>query len=253
MAESKTRDRTFEGNGKVTVNIDPRKDVRFWGEAVRKERAFQWRAPAPTDLAAERGGNELGNIQQLRHKLEKMSSDYVWAVETDAADAAIKAAHNARAAPTTSSMAELANGVPTVETSFLRPTVGGMPRRVARIEAHPNIVPWQHSIMDPCFLEEGALAKWQARKSDVLQLPPPPPPPPRIPAEVSGPHAAAIAAWRRSEVPLSQWELSERGDSLVEATKLSNSLAQGRAKEQLNKLLRVTEKASRGKPRWFER
>jgi len=63
----------------------------------------------------------------------------------------------------------------------------------------------------------------------------------------------AVAAWRRSEVPLSQWELSERGDSLVAANKLAETLGRDGAKEQLSKLLNFTEKVSRGKARWQER
>ena len=98
----------------------------------------------------------------------------------------------------------------------------------------------------------------ETRRGETKSSGPPPAaveisPQPRVPATVSGPHAASIAAWRRSEVPLSQWELSERGDSLMEANKLANSLAHERAKEGLSKLLTLTEKASRGKARWQER
>ena len=144
-------------------------------------------------------------------------------------------------------------GVPTEETAFLRqPANAGVPKRVAYAAQEPTLLPWQHGVTDPCFLAPDELEKWKTRRQ-LLSFPPAPEPRVRVHAEVSGPHAAAVAAWRNSEVPLSQWELSARGESLIQANQLAQSLAAERAKEQLAKLLQVTERASRGKARWQER
>lgn len=235
---------------KFPVTLDARKDIRIWTEACRKERAFRWRAEAPQELAAARGGNEVQNIRETRAKLEGMSGDFLWHVNTVPDAFAAKSPGFG----TTSAMAELANGVGDAETAFLRAPAVRPPPRVAQTLQTPTILPWQHGVTDPCFLEPNALGKWQARNNaNVLEMPPPPPRRTRVPAEVSGAHADAVAAWRRSEVPLSQWELSERGDSLVAANKLAETLGRDGAKEQLSKLLNFTEKVSRGKARWQER
>ena len=124
---------------------------------------------------------------------------------------------------------------------------------------------WRH---DPCFVPPDALDRWKSQ--EILQLGPAPPKRRTVfrqgsqgeyrdaetmlpHAEISGPHAASAAAWRNSEVPLSQWEISERGESLVRANKLAEDIALQRARAQLRKLLTVTEYASRGKARWQER
>ena len=67
----------------IPGTIDGRTDVRIWAEAVRKERAFQWRAAPPEQLAAERGGNDLQNIRHLRHRIGNMAGDFLWHVHTD--------------------------------------------------------------------------------------------------------------------------------------------------------------------------
>ena len=157
----------------------------------------------------------------------------------------------------TSATAELANGVATAETAFLRPPPVGMPRRVAHTEQYPTLLPWQHGLTDPVFVSNDTLKNWRAN-ANVLELPPPPERRTRVPAEISGVHASSVDAWRRSEVPLSQWELTERGDSLVEANKLSSELERAKAKEELAKLLTTTERVSRAavparRARWLER
>ena len=245
MAQRTKADRSFQ----FPVTVDGRKDVRIWTEACRKERAFQWRAQGPAELAAARGGNELGNIQKLRYKLEGMSGDYLWHVNT------VHDEFSATAHPMqTSAMAQLAMGIPDAESTFLRAPPMRPPDRVAHTNQTPTLLPWQHGVADPCFLPPEALSKWSAsQEANVLKLPPPPPPQKRVPAEVSGSHAAAVASWRRSEVPLSQWELSERGDSLVEATKRYDKQMNDGARDALSKLLTVTEKVSRGKAKWQER
>ena len=238
------RDRSY----KYPQTVDARKDTILWSEAIRKERAFQWNAASPEQLAKERGGNDLHKIKEVRRKLEVMSGDYVWQV-----DAMPGPPLTAPGPNMTSSMAELAMGVPTEETAFLRQPAGaGVPKRVAYAAQEMTLHPWQHGVTDPCFLAPDELEQWKKRRQ-VLSFPPAPPPRVRVHAEVSGPHAAAVAAWRNSEVPLSQWELSARGDSLIQANQLATALAAERAKEQLAKLLHVTERASRGKARWQER
>jgi len=243
-----TRDRSY----KFPQTVDARKNPRLWTEAVRKERAFQFCAAEPHELAEQRGGNDLRNIQQLRAKLGNMSGDYLWMVNP-APDAPLPApAVNAGPQITTSAMAELAMGVPTAETAFLRSPVPGKPPRIASTAQHPTMLPWQHGIVDPCFVAEDALARWRAQ-SKLLQIPPPPGRQPRVPAEISGPHAASVDSWRRGEIPLSQWELSERGEALMAANEEMQSLSAQRARTELSKLLSVTEKASRSKAKWHER
>lgn len=245
------RDRSY----KFPVSLDARKHASIWSEACRKERAFQWNAKTPSEVAKSRGagGEGVKAIRTLRERLEGVNADYLW--ETSLAEEGAVAS----AAPQmqTTAMAELAMGVPDSETAFLRPQPQRGPTRVARTLQHPTLMPWQLAVTDPCFVPPDALPRWKA-KQQVLELPAPPVIPPRIHAEISGSHAASLEAWRRSEVPLSQWELSERGESLVEANKLAENLAAQRARAALAECLNVTERVSRhsvpaSRARWFDR
>ena len=246
-----TRDKSF----KFPVSVDARNHPRIWDEAIRKETKFNWNAKSPFEVAKERGAGGEGAkvIRDVRERLETMNMDYLW--ETTATDAS-----PAKPPPpnrSSSAMADLANGIPNEESAFLRPLPPSGPARQARTLQHPTMAPWQLAVTDPCFVSPDALSSWKANQH-VLQLPPPPVIPPRIPATISGSHAASLEAWRRSEVPLSQWELSERGESLVQANKLAEHLAGQRARAQLNELLAVTERVSRNtepkaRPVWFER
>jgi len=232
------------------VSIDARKDKRIWSEACVKERAFQWQAKSPAHYAEARGGNDLRQIQQLHAKLEQESGDYLW-VTAPGPDA--PAPVDPALQPQTSAMAELAMGVPTEETAFLRRRSGmGGPPRVARTEQALTLMPWQHAVTDPCFVPHDALSQWMQRVQ-VQQMPADPERVPRVPATISGGHAGSVAAWRRNEVPLSQWELSARADALRSASQLVESVAAERSKAQLGVLLKATEKASRGKARWQDR
>jgi hypothetical protein len=248
------RDRSF----KFPVSVDARNNARIWDEAVKKEQKFFWNNKTPAQAAAERGAGQEGvkAIRDLREKLEGVTADYLW--ETAANEEAVAAASSsAPRVPEVSAMAELAMGVPDAESGFLRPPKPTRSMRVARTLQHPTMMPWQLAVTDPCFVPPDALKSWKANQH-VLQLPPPPVIPQRSPATISGNHAASLEAWRRSEVPLSQWELSERGESLVNANQLAEHLAGQRARAQLAELLNVTERVSRtAKPmdraKWFER
>ena len=257
MGEGKpVRDRSF----KFPVSVDARKNPRIWDEAIRKEQKFFWNNKTPAQAAAERGAGQEGVkvIRDLREKLERVNADYLW--ETAANEDAVGGASwpsSAPRVPEISAMAELAMGVPDAESGFLRPPKPSRSTRVARTRQHPTMMPWQLAVTDPCFVPPDALQSWKANQQ-VLQLPPPPVIPERSPATISGNHAASLEAWRRSEVPLSQWELSERGESLVNANQLAEHLAAQRARAQLAELLNVTERVSRStKPmdraKWFER
>ena len=72
-------------------------------------------------------------------------------------------------------------------------------------------------------------------------------------SSIEGELGASVDAWRRSEVALSQWEPSDRGATMCEANKLVEELAGMRSKLMLDKLLKSTEKASKGQPFWFKR
>lgn len=248
------RDRSFPR----VVSVDARVDARIWDEALKKEQKFFWNSKTPADVAKERGSGAEGIkvIREVREKLEKETADYLWECQPHE-DAIAAARSTAPRVPEVSAMAELAMGVCDAETSFLRPPKQSGPTRVARTLQYPTMMPWQLAVTDPCFMPPGALQSWK-KSQHVLQLPPPPAIPPRAPATISGNHAAALEAWRRSEVPLSQWELSERGESLVEANKLAEHLAAQRGRAKLAELLNVTERVSRNtKPtqraHWFER
>lgn len=235
------------------VSMDPRKDTRIWTEAIKNELAFQRKALNPQQVAATRGGSDKLSIQKLRDRLYDCSADYLWV-----AQATDKPIPPAPPPPVTSAMAELAMGVGDAETSFLRAKPDDSPRRVAHTQQFPTMAPWQmsHDIM---YWEKDALDRWKAEQSqNVLKMPPSLPPVRYTPATISGPHAASVEAWRRSQVPLSQWELTERGDNMVTATKLSEKLAADRTKEQLGKLmssaLRVSGQCpSPTRAKWYER
>jgi hypothetical protein len=243
------RDRSF----KFPVTLDARKSEAspIWNEACRKEREFLLRFKSPAEFAAQRGGSDLKQIQQQRERLQQVSADYLWSVESTGEPASAPAAGNPPAAAT-SAMAHLAMGVPDFETAFLRgaPTRG--PPRRARAELQPTVMPWQLAKADPIFVPIDALDRWKS-EANVLTMPPAPQIPPRVPATISGPHNASVGAWRRSEVPLSQWEISERGENLVATNKLAEQVAHRNARAQLKKLLATTEHASRGKARWQDR
>ena len=245
-------DRSF----KFPLSKDPRRDPVIWAEACKKEDGFLKHAKSPAEYAAARSGNSMTQNRMLRSHIEKMNGDYLWVVErrdqTSPTAPPPQPPPQKTKASQSSAMAQLAMGVPDAETAFLRKRPSGEPTRVAYAALHPTVLPWQISVADPCFVNNEALATWTQR-FPVQELPPMPVLPKRQPAEFVGPHAAALGAWRRGEVALSQWELSDRGDALVDANKIAEKLAHERAQQGLARLLKVTEKASRGrKPRWFE-
>ena len=244
------RDRSFP----KVESIDPRRDQRILGEATRKERAFQWQADEKTKalgLSKAVTKEHVHQIARLRTKLEGMSGDYLWATAPEEGSASPSSVVPLRMPSKTSAMAELACGV----QEFMRPPVKRTQKRVAAPLQTLSVYPWQHGITDPVFVPNDALEKFM-RGDNVLKLDrdlPAPEPLQRMPAEISGPHAASVDAWRRSEVALSQWEPSDRGATMCEANKLVEELAGMRSKLMLDKLLKSTEKASKGQPFWFKR
>ena len=120
------------------------------------------------------------------------------------------------------------------------------------------MLPWQMHT-DVFYWSGDALDRWKAQQqANTLKLQPAPPPMPKVEMTISGPHAASVPAWRRSQVPLSQWEASERSAALLEANKLAEGLAAEKARQKLSALLRLTGKVSHSAPspvraRWYER
>jgi len=245
------RDRTFTG----PVSVDPRRDARIWSEAVRNEKAFFQRANGPKQLAAGRGGNNLRDIQQLTAQLELCSADYLWTTHEVASPVSVTAA----LPPQTSAMAELAMGIGDAETSFMRrPANATDSLRRAATEQVPTMAPWQMGT-DCAYWRHDALDRWNARqRANVLKMPEMPKRVPRAEPTISGPHAGSVAAWRRCEVPLSQWEISERGEALVSANTLAQTLGAQRSKASLNELLSTAMRVSEQQPsparaKWHER
>jgi hypothetical protein len=245
------RDRSFKG----PISMDARLDTRIWTEACRKERAFQWRDKAADELAAARSGNNLQGIRLQREQLLPCSADFLWVTESVASAHAPAAP---RPVPTTSPMAELAMGVCDAESSYLRARPAEVAARRARTEQRPSLTPWMMHA-DATFWRQDALDRWTAAQAaNVLQMPPKPEPLPRVEATIAGAHAGAVGAWRRSEVPLSQWEYGARADALVEMKKVSEAATLERSRGQLRSLLKLTGKVSEKCPspsraRWFER
>lgn len=238
-----TRDRSYKG----PVTVDARTNPSIYSEVCKNEMKYFWNAKTPKELEAARGGNEKEAIKSTREQLTLASADYLWSVEAMAAPSAAPPAK-------TSAMAELAMGVPDAETAYLRQKPGADAVRTAVTSQVPTVMPWHIGVTDPCFVSPHALANWKARENaNLLRLPPMPKPTERVHATVAGSHAHAVEMWRGAGVPLSQWELSARGDALVEANKLAESLAAQRGRAKLAELLQVTHRASKGRSRWFER
>ena len=72
-----TRDRSY----KFPVTLDARKDQRIWVENCKKERAFQWNAKSPAEVALDRGANDVVSIRTVREKLSGINADYLWTTE----------------------------------------------------------------------------------------------------------------------------------------------------------------------------
>ena len=240
------------------MTLDARKDPRIWKEVCVNERAHQRRAPSYWELAARRGGSDKRSIEEMRERLAQCSADYLWQTADVPSPPSVIPD---QPQPKTSAMAELAMGVGDAETTFLRqkpPQRGHNLKRTAHAELSPTMAPWQMNV-DSMYWRADALDRWNAQqKAGVLQMPPPTEPRPRIEATISGPHAGSVAAWRRSEVPLSQWEVSERSDSLIAATKFAESSNAERSRAQLSKLLQATRRVSDSTPastraKWHER
>jgi len=246
------RDRSYQ----FPVSMDPRKHSAIWTEACKNERGFQRRAPNPTQLAAARGGSDVKSIQDLTANLEKCSADFIWSTEDTSSSP--KSTMAPAVQMETSAMAELAMGVGDAESNFLRrkPDDSGMRR--ARPVQHPTMAPWQMGT-DCSYWQDDALKRWMAKqRADVLVMPALPTPLPRKEATISGPHAASVPAWRNNAVPLSQWEISERGEALCNANKLAAKLDLELSKDNLSNLLMTALKVSDSHPsptrgKWFER
>ena len=241
------------------VSIDPRKDTRIWAEAIKSELAFQRRAPNAQQLAAQRGGNDLHGIKELRNRLIDCTADYLW--ECDWVDK--PPSKQSRPPAQISAMAELAMGVGDAETSFLRSKPGESPQRRARTGQQPTLAPWQMT-HDISYWRKDSLDRWKAEQTaHVLEMPPQLPPVTFSPATISGKHSGSVEEWRQNKVALSQWEISDvpgydRAESLVRTNKLAEKRAMEQSKAELKKLMSTALRVSAQHPsptraKWYER
>ncbi len=223
----------------------PTQAQKVWEQRCAKERSYYKDDLGPAAYAAGRQGNELNSLKTLRTKLEGVSADFTWAVEVEP---------RSNSSPTvpsrTTALAELARGVPSVESNFARVQPAREQRRVRAVQ-QPTVMPWQHSSgVDPCFVAPDALQRWRARNS-VCELPRMPHPVSRSEATITGQHARAVGAWRKAEVPLSQWDPHERSNCLEGVKSAHDAHTAERSRAQLSQLLKVTAKVSK-KKRWYE-
>lgn len=219
--------------------MNPSQKAVLWENRCRKERAFVKYDKTPAELEDARKGSDLRALKSMRARLEEVSADYVWGFEGGSS----AAAGEAGGASSESAMAQLARGVPTVETQFMRGMRPSPNKKAAYVRQVPSVYPWQLSGVDPCFVPLDALEQWKT-KTTVLTMPAVTPPPPRAHATIVGRHAGSVDAWQHSQAPLSQWEASARSENLVLTNKSAERHAAAESRAQLAKLLKVTSKTS---------
>lgn len=239
---------------RTAVSVDPRRDSRLWSEVIKTEQSFIRRYPTSQELQAAKKNDDITDIRKITKQLELCSADYLWTTE-DASPVSITAP---TPAPEKCAMTQLAEGVGDVETTFMRrrPDPSDGARRAAT-EQHPTIAPWQMYV-DCSYWNKDALNRWNAlQRTHVLQMPEVKQLR-RVEPTISGPHAGSVVAWRRNEVPISQWEASKRAEALFEAKKVAAAVEASVSKVALAALLDKAMRVSGSYPspqraKWFER
>lgn len=216
----------------IPMNVDMRTAPKGWAEVCTKERMCQRAASSPSQLASERTKDDLPAIRDLTKQLELCSADYGWQTRC----VGTQETQKVKVPQGISAMAQLATGVGEAEASQSRQTPNGT--RQAHATQLVNIAPWQMS-SDYHHWRADALASWVAQQK-TLDMPRPPTPLKSREATIAGPHAQSVAAWRNSDVALSQWEISARSDVLAKANQIASAESKLRSRTALAKLLKTT-------------